>query len=214
MATLIGLICDNCGIPFNRTAGQRKHSIEKAHYKHAFCSGKCSAEFRARLVELSCQQCGISFWRSQATINNISSRNKSGNVFCSRLCANTYNILHRKHPGCRRSKLEIWLEEQLRSLYPDLKILFSAREAINSELDIHFPDLKLAFELNGIFHYEPIHGQEQLTRTQNNDHRKFAACIEKGIALCIVDVSGMKYFKPNKGRKFLDIIVNIVETKR
>jgi hypothetical protein len=139
-------------------------------------------------------------------------KSKSGNRFCSRSCAATYNNLH-KTTGTRRSKLEVWLEEQLRKLYPDLKILFNAKEAINAELDIHFPDLNLAFELNGIYHYEPIHGPKKLASIQTNDHRRFSACAEKGIALCIIDVSTMTYFKPTKGQYYLNIITNIINNK-
>jgi hypothetical protein len=101
-------------------------------------------------------------------------------------------------------------EERLRERYPDLEILFNTKEAINAELDIHFPSLNLAFELNGIYHYEPIHGEEKLTSIQTNDHRKFAACTEKGISLCIIDVSMMKKFRPANGQRFLDIIIEIM----
>ena len=81
---------------------------------------------------------------------------KSGHLFCNHSCAATYNITH-KTVGTRRSKLEVWLESQLRELYPNLTLLPNDKTAINSELDFYFPELKLAFELNGIFHYEPIY---------------------------------------------------------
>ena len=113
--------------------------------------------------------------------------------------------------GTRRSKLEVWLEAQLRDLYPNLTLLPNDKTAINSELDLYFPDLRLAFELNGIFHYEPIYGPEKLASIQNNDHRKFAACIERGISLCILDSSKMTYFKESKAKVFLDIIRRIIQ---
>jgi len=70
--------------------------------------------------------------------------------------------------------------------------------------------LKLAFELNGIFHYEPIYGPKKLSSIQNNDHRKFQACAEAGISLCIIDTSGQTYFKESTSQKYLDIIISIV----
>ena len=79
--------------------------------------------------------------------------------------------------------------------YPNLEIHYNRKDAINSELDIYIPELELAFELNGIFHYEPIYGAEKLQQIQNNDDRKFQACLEKGISLCIIDTSSLKYFK-------------------
>lgn len=109
------------------------------------------------------------------------------------------------------SKLERWLQEQLPALYPDLEFHFNRRDAIQGELDILIPSLKLAFELNGIFHYEPIYGAEKLTSIQDNDQRKFQACLERGIELCLIDTSSMKNFKEPGARKFLAIIQGILE---
>lgn len=110
-------------------------------------------------------------------------------------------------------KLEFWLEEQLTKNFPQLTILYNQKETINSELDIHIPSLNLAFELNGIFHYEPIHGQDKLSSIQNNDSRKFQACLEREIELVIIDASHLTYFKPKHGMKYYEIISNIISTK-
>ena len=77
----------------------------------------------------------------------------------------------------------------------------------------YLPKLNLAFELNGIFHYEPIFGESKLDRIQNNDNRKFQACLENGIELCIIDTSSQKYFKEKSSQKYLDIITNLVDSK-
>ena len=78
---------------------------------------------------------------------------------------------------------------------------------------LSFQSLKLAFELNGIFHYEPIYGKKKLAQIQNNDSRKFQACIENNIEFCLIDVSQLKYFKPQNAQKFLDIITSIINLK-
>lgn len=153
-------------------------------------------------VEKQCSNCNKSFIRLQSGI-------KSKNVFCSQSCAAIYNNVHKKH-GTRRSKLEKWIEEQLNTLYPNLEIHFNQKDAINSELDIFFPALKLAFELNGIFHYEPIYGEEKMKQIKNNDNRKFQACLEKHIELCIIDVSHFVAFNKKNAIKYLNIILNIV----
>jgi hypothetical protein len=80
-------------------------------------------------------------------------------------------------------------------------------------LDIYIPSLKLAFELNGIFHYEPIYGKEKLENTQNNDGRKFQACLECGIEFCTIDVSAQKYFKEKTSQIYLDIVTDILNKK-
>lgn len=138
---------------------------------------------------------------------------KFPNHFCSCSCAATYNNKHKTH-GTRRSKLEKYLEEQLTSLYPTFTILYNQKDAIQSELDIYIPSLNLAIELNGIFHYEPIYGEKKLEQIQNNDNRKFQACLEKKIELCIIDVSGLKYFKPANAEKYLKIVRDLLDMKR
>ena len=122
-------------------------------------------------------------------------------------------IIPIKNTGTRRSKLEMWLQAQLDKLYPSLEIQYNKKDAITAELDIFIPSLKLAFELNGIFHYEPIFGKEKLKSIKNNDLRKFQACLEQQIELCIIDTSSQKYFKENTSKKYLKIIIEVVNSK-
>lgn len=132
--------------------------------------------------------------------------------FCNRSCAASYNNTHKTH-GTRRSKLEVYIEEKLPVLYPYLVFHFNRKDAIDSELDIFIPSLKLAFELNGIYHYEPIHGKDKLVSIQNNDNRKFQACLERGIELCIIDSSKLNYFKESNAAPFLEIINKVIHQK-
>lgn len=172
-----------------------------------YCSPKCHHDSTVTRVECSCLHCGKKIVKAP----NVFKLSK--NVFCSCSCAATYNNTH-KTKGYRRSKLERWLEEQLSKAYPNLEIHYCRKDAINSELDIYIPSLKLAFELNGIFHYEPIYGGPKLEQIKNNDTRKFQACIEVGIELCIIDTSSLHYFKPEKAERFLHIICRVIDTKR
>lgn len=203
----IEFVCDNCGKVFWRSKRTLHASLKRSC--RTFCSMRCRGEIQTTqgTTECSCTQCGRTFTKLTSQI-----RSRKGNNFCSHTCSATWNNLHKTH-GTRRSKLEIWLEEQLRAHYPDLEILFNAKEAIDAELDIHFSRLALAFELNGIYHYEPIHGSGKLASIQSNDHRKFSACAERGISLCVVDVSAMKNFKPLKAQHFLGIIIGIVDAE-
>lgn len=132
--------------------------------------------------------------------------------FCSQRCGGLYNSAHRTG-GTRRAKLEVWLEGQLKGLYPTLVVLYNHTGAISAELDIYVPSLSLAIELNGIFHYEPIFGQEKLDGIKKRDENKFAACHAKGISLCVIDTSQHRYHKPEKCRPFLDIIIKIIDDK-
>lgn len=154
-------------------------------------------------MEVQCTLCNKTFIR---TPSNLQKKNN----FCSSSCAAKYNNAH-KTKGYRRSKLEIWIESELQKQYPILYIEYNKKDTIKSELDIYIPSLKLAFELNGIFHYEPIYGPEKLASIQNNDNRKFQACLEQGIELVIIDTSSFKNFKLNKAQKYLEIIKDIIE---
>lgn len=181
---------------------QRKNQRKKGR----FCSKECHDLFQSKKISTVCSNCGSPIKLQPHNYN------KSSNHFCSRSCSVTYNNTH-KTKGYRRSKLEIYLENELRLLYPELKMDFNRTDAINSELDIYIPSLKLAFELNGIFHYEPIYGEIKLSQVKNNDDRKIQACIERNIEFCIIDTSHQKYFKEQTSKEFLNIIITIIDNK-
>lgn len=204
---IISLECPQCHSHFTRPKNvvQSKFGAHN-HEKIIYCSHKCSNQAAITKQKVECLQCGISFEKLPNQIKT------SPNHFCSQSCAAKYNNTH-KSKGNRRSKLEIWLEIWLNKIFPTLEIKYNQKEAINSELDIYIPSLNLAFELNGIFHYEPIYGQDKLASIQNNDNRKFQACLEQGIELVIIDVSQEKYFKEKASQKYLDIINKLIEKK-
>lgn len=177
------------------------YTATRRNQQPMFCSTNCMYKARITKIKVKCTYCKkiLNKIKSQVTKNN----------FCNHSCAAKHANSY-KTKGTRRSKLEKWLEERLPILYPNLEFKFNSKTEINSELDIYIPSLKLAFELNGIFHYEPIFGQTKLNQIQNNDHRKFQACAEKEISLCIIDVSKIKYFKESTSIPILDIIQNII----
>lgn len=171
-----------------------------------FCSRECRGQYytSTNTRQIQCTNCRCVISRQ---LSNIGKNN-----FCSQSCSGTYTNKH-KTTGYRRSKLEKYLEYKLSILFSNLEIHYNRVDAINAELDIYIPSLQLAFELNGVFHYEPIYGEKKLAQTQNNDQRKFQACIENGISLCIIDTSNQKYFKESTSQKFLTIICDIINQK-
>lgn len=185
----------------------RKKDILNPKGSKSFCSQICYGKSRIRNKTFTCKMCNKNFTRREWQANN-----RNENYFCNHSCAALYSNKH-KTKGNRRSKLEIWLESELSSLYPNLNFLFNNKQVINSELDIYIPSLCLAFELNGLFHYEPIFGNEKLEKIKNNDERKFQACLEHNIELCIINTTEMKYFKQTNAQKYLNIIHNIIERK-
>lgn len=163
-------------------------------------------KYPRQLFPTKCEWCGKECFKRKDQLKSYEHH------FCDRKCSFHYKKKHLKMK-CVRSKLEKWIEEQLIIIYPKLEILFNKNDIIGSELDIYIPSLKLAFELNGLFHYEPIWGDNRLDSIKNNDKRKFQACSEKYIGLCVIDTSKQRYVTPKTSQQYLDIITNIINER-
>lgn len=199
--------CSICKLAFYAKKKDVLTALKNAsHTKLLYCSKQCCDLGRITRVPYVCDHCNKPISRTPQHIL------KHKHAFCGHSCAALFRNAHRQK-GYRSSKLEKWLQTKLPELYPNIEFRFNKRDTINSELDIYIPDLKLAFELNGIFHYEPIYGSDKLSKIKNNDDRKIQACLEQDIELCILDVSKLKYFKDERAQIYLDIITTIIEQK-
>lgn len=204
MSTVI-LVCEHCAKSFERKYNRFNQKMKKS--QRVFCSTECCNTRRTvehQIVQM-CLECGKPF---ENHINKLTSHK-----FCSQSCSASFNNKN-KGSGTRRSKIEQFIEEQLIIIFPDIEILFNDKKAIGSELDIYFPSLGLAFELNGIFHYEPIFGETKLEKIQSNDKTKMIDCIKNGIDLCVIDISYIKRFSKQSSLRVLDTIVKIVNDRR
>lgn len=200
------LQCYSCGKTFYAQKKEITRIIKHNLNWGKYCSQTCSKKIYNETIEATCDQCGEKIMLQKSAYK----KSKSGKHFCSKSCAAKYNNTH-KTKGTRISKLELFIQNKLIKLYPNLLFLFNDKTIINSELDIYIPSLKLAFELNGIFHYEPIYGNEKLQQIQENDNNKFQKCINNNISLCIIDTSSQRYFKEQTSQKFLNIITEIID---
>lgn len=213
---IIEIICDICGKTYTNTKYQfmnnnRRSQKCKSVYdwvwpppRKNICCEQCKIKLRQTGKIYKCQNCNNEIYKSPA------SRKASKNCFCSQSCAALYNNAHKTH-GYRRSKLELYIEEQLKKEFPQIDFIFNDKTTILSELDIYIPALKLAIELNGIFHYEPIYSDNQFTRIQNNDKQKIMRCNELGIELAIIDTSKLVYFKPQNAQKYYLIVKSLIQ---
>ena len=180
-------------------------TIKLGRGKGKYCSKLCAYKAAVKAITISCAQCSKEIKKPL----NEYKKSKSDRHFCNSSCAAIYNNTH-KTKGYRRSKLEMWLESQIKNKYPNLDIKYNQKNIINSELDICIPELKLAFELNGIFHYQPIYGEKKLAEIQNNDALKKRACKDAGINLLTIDVSKEAKFTPASSIKHLNYICFII----
>lgn len=200
--------CEWCLKFFYVEAKLVKSDLKFNKSKQKYCSAKCSGAANSKHISIECSNCSKLLLRKRSQIK----KSKSGNIFCNQSCAASFNNTH-KTKGNRRSKLEIWIEDKLKITYNNLSFLFNNKEIINSEIDIYIKELKLAIELNGIVHYEPIYGQEKLLSIKNNDCKKLQLCSELGIDILILDVSSLSYFKEENCIKYWDMIKNIIDSR-
>lgn len=203
----VPLVCDTCGVRFMRARRDIVRSLQLMSHPRFRCSKTCMILGQTTSVTKSCASCQ----KPVTKVLNQFKRSKTGNIFCSISCGTKFNNLNKSH-GTTRSKLEIFIEQKIRSDFPNLECLFNSKKTIGSELDFYFPSLKLAIELNGIFHYEPIHGPEKLERIQQNDQNKYAACRSAGIEIIVVP-SVRSYYKPKDKELVWDGIKKIIDSK-
>lgn len=211
----LNLRCIHCDNVFSRKKSDISHALKRG-YEVNYCSAPCKTAHIS--IKCKCDECG------KELIQLPSVHKLYTHHFCSRRCNGLYRFKHgaftnslgENRIGKCRSKLEKWIELQIGLIYPDLEVHYNRNDAINSELDIFIPSLRLAIELNGAYHYEPIYGPDKLSKVQNNDARKMQACLERNIEFCSIDASELgsfDYFKEKRGQKYLDIIKHVINQK-
>lgn len=188
------IVCTCCKKKFNREL--RFINLNKKRKRMNFCSQACNTNFR-KLPNILCKLC------NKKVIPKYRNRK-----FCSSSCSATYNNTHKKG-GIRISKLEKFLQNNLQNIYK-FPIIFNSKQAINSELDIYIPSLKIAFEINGVFHYKPIFGISRLSSIRNNDKYKFYLCKKNKIKLHIVNTMKHRYVTNLTCLPYLEKIQNII----
>lgn len=180
---------------------------------HNFCSLECCGKFqqgkpKAETIDLKCPVCKQDFsLRLKLALFRKKTRK---NLFCSRPCMYDYirqNPCFARSNKGGRSKLEHYIEKKLREEYPSLEILFNSKYS-GFELDIYFPSLCFAVEINGIWHYEPIKGEPLLVKIQNRDKIKAKICENSRITLFVMPV-----LEPVKNDRTFDKYWQIVKSK-
>lgn len=131
------------------------------------------------------------------------------------------NILNSALVGVRESsktgsKLEKFL---LKCLIEDgYKVEFHKEQVLSNtklQIDIYLPGLTTAIEVDGPSHFEPVWGQDTLTRNQQYDRKKTGLIIGKGMKL--IRIQQQKDFTPTRAKitfsKLQKVLKNIKNTK-
>lgn len=202
MTKTLSVKCDYCGNTFQKLTQYVNENIKLKHKN--FCTRSCFNANKNTQIDCLCAQCSNPIKVMQAVFK----KSKTKRFYCNSSCAATYNNTHKKH-GTRRSKLEIFIENNLKLDFPTLDLLFNDKTAIESEIDVFCPSLRLAVEINGIIHYEPIYGDKVYNRTINRDKQKILICAEKGIELIIINSSKQSYVNDKTCRVYYDEVKNI-----
>ena len=180
--------CKQCGIVF-----AQKHTKR-------YCSKECK-KISVRKYRLLCQNCQIPY-----------ASERSNSKFCSHTCRSIKLQLHvfaHKKSGASRSKIEIHIESKIREDFQGIEFIFNDKREIGIELDIYSPQLKLAIELNGVFHYLPIFGHNVLDKIQSRDRQKPELCTAKQIILHTINL-GDECFTKHYAKKIYSTVYNII----
>lgn len=204
---LLPVKCLNCENTFYTSAADVKdfycsavHGVPKTNNLR-FCSQKCFGESCKTGKELICDMCGKTFYRKLSEYNV---ERKYGKVFCSHECSQNFLYTSDEVRKDRlfwsgsRSKCEKYLEYFLRMLFPDLQLDCCRRDVLNNrlELDLYFPEKKIAIEVNGQYHYRPVNDKhmDDFIKYQQRDKLKRQLCEEKGISLIEINTCDLSTF--------------------
>lgn len=196
--------CDQCEILHYKAHCEIIKGLQRN--KKFFCSRACHAKYHSTSINVECANCNLKFLKLPSQIN------KTKNNFCSKSCAATFNNKNKQY-GIRRSKLELIIEQNLLLFFPNLQFICNNKSIIGSELDFYFPEIKIAIQISGILHYEPIYGLEKLRHIQNLDQEKRNKCLEKNIKLFEINCKDDKYLSKRLQNERWVQVKEIVEGK-
>lgn len=185
------LNCQFCNKIFKVNSGRIRRSCidkyinPKRNIDYRYCCIQCSKQNVAKNMTTKIVECVVC---KKLIKRKLSDRNYYKFSCCSKSCTMKHllKIKAFKQKGSSRSKLEKWLEQNLKRCFPALNIIYNDRKIVGLELDIYIPSLKLAFELNGPTHYKQIYKGTDLSVIQSRDKRKLENCKKLGINLHII----------------------------
>lgn len=209
--------CNQCEKSFEKVYSLNAHKkIHSSTIEQSYIKGKTTQIQKHAMVynlnPTSCYFCNTVIPYDKMRLK-LKERHKNKKPFCNRSCAALYHNQMYKKSGNQTSKLEKYLQSCLSETYKDLSFIYNAKSIVRGELDIYIPELKIAFELNGIFHYEPIFGIDRLVQSQMADQRKLEDCKLHAIDLHVIDTRNQRKFSIKTSQPYKDYVLNIINSK-
>lgn len=218
---LVELECYTCKKSFYKMAAEVRQVLYNPNNKKnklKFCSISCAQAGKNNIkyklarkngpinIKLQCEWCKKEFDKK------ISEFKKSRKHFCSKSCNAKYGNKHRLFGKIKRSDFEKWAEAKLKSDYKNIKILFNNRKILNGlEIDIYIPKLKVAFEINGPGHYDPIYGKESLDARKKADRKKRYISNKNGIRFHSIAAKNLSKSNKKEYNKYYKKIQNKID---
>ena len=217
---IVGLFCSNRDIPIYCKSCEDVFTQNiNDHYRGSGCP-QCAGNIKRTKedwVELGRKVHGDRYDYSQVVI-----RGKYDKVLVRcRACDMTFPVIPYHHfkgnvtgcPNCAKGKSERLFGECLKELgYKASKIrpkwLRNPKTGYPLELDFYIPELKIAFEVQGRQHYEPVDfwgGEEAFQGVRERDQQKRNQCFMMGVILYEYDLrdgrdkAGMLHFLAELG---------------
>lgn len=195
-------------IEYNGKGNQTKHVVE-----HLLCGRKYPIDYNSfKNSGHRCSKCGGKLKITEEDVSNILNDNgyklikyngmgiKTKHLVEHLLCGNQYSVNYDnfKHAmsrcnKCSKSRSENECRRIFEMLFPDYKFSNTKPKFLGGlELDGYCENLKLAFEYNGVQHYEvsdgliPYDDEEGLQKRKERDKKKLEICNRLGIRLCVI----------------------------
>jgi hypothetical protein len=223
LAERITFKCSLCNKGVTRLKSGEKFLEKYNKYGDRFCSISCRTKFWKnirnpveKVLGLTCSLCNSDL---PARSKNHVGKNKNNLFFCNKNCYMEYvSIFKPKWLGgarkaTRRSKIELEVEEFLKSNLKEISIEFNNRTKLNGlEIDIFLPDFSFGIELDGIFHFQPILGEEIFSKTQERHIRKVNLCDLLGLEIIYLDITKVTR-KKDERIKLCEEVLSIIKDR-
>lgn len=195
------------GVPRRSYSQAQKVALEKGRVKHPTAGKKMSEGYKRKLSDAIAK-----YWDEMPEAEKVKRSELGKAQWEAKPAAEKEAMGKAAADACRKaakegSKMELYLVNELRKA--GYAVEFHKVGLIPSdklEIDIFLPELKLAIEIDGISHFEPIWGEANLQRHERSDSRKSGLLLAHGYAMLRVKQT-TKTLSQKKKRNTLAVIL-------